>query len=232
MRSMSSNYALMVLKAGWVTLELALSALLLSVVIGLICALGKQSGRRCLRFIIWFYTLLARGIPDLVMMLLVFYSLPALINYGIGEYGGSNSIEFSPFMAGFITLGFIFGAYMTETFRNALINIPHGEIEAASAFGFSPYKLFIRIILPKMIRLALPGFTNNWLVLIKATALVSLLGLEDIMFRAKGAAEATGQPFSFYLLAAGFYLAITLLSVLILRWLGKRYELGIKQVTL
>ncbi|MFC3396318.1 ABC transporter permease [Brenneria rubrifaciens] len=226
---MSSDYFFMVLDAGWVTIQLALLALLLAVVLGLLCALGKQSGNRWLNYMIAPYTLLARGIPDLVLMLLVFYSLPALLNNIIGQLGGGHHLEFSPFMAGFITLGLIFGAYMTETFRYALMNIPYGEIEAAHAFGFSPFKTFCRIILPQMIRLALPGFTNNWLVLVKATALASLLGLEDIMFRAKGAAESTGQPFTFYLLAGGFYLAITLLSVLMLTWLGQRYALVVRE---
>ncbi|KAA8999369.1 ABC transporter permease subunit [Affinibrenneria salicis] len=229
---MSGNYFFMVIGAGWVTLQLALAALLLAVLIGLLCALGKQSGVRWLNYMISPYTLLARGIPDLVLMLLVFYSLPALLNNGIALYGGEYRVEFSPFTAGFVTLGGIFGAYMTETFRNALINIPRGEIEAAQAFGFSAGKTFRRIVLPQMIRLALPGFTNNWLVLVKATALVSLLGLEDIMFRARSAAESTGQPFTFYLLAGGFYLTITLLSVLALRRLSQRYSLGVREVEL
>ncbi|EHD22251.1 MULTISPECIES: ABC transporter permease [Brenneria] len=229
---MSGNYFFMVIGAGWVTLQLALAALLLAVLIGLLCALGKQSGARWLNYLIAPYTLLARGIPDLVLMLLVFYSLPALLNNGIELAGGEYRVEFSPFTAGFVTLGFIFGAYMTETFRNALTNIPYGEIEAAQAFGFSAGKTFYRIVLPQMIRLALPGFTNNWLVLMKATALVSLLGLEDIMFRTRSAAESTGQPFTFYLLAGAFYLAITLLSVLALRLLSKRYALGVREVDL
>ncbi len=229
---MLSDYIFMVLASGWITLQLALSALILAVILGLLCALGKQSGQRWLRCLIAPYTLLARGIPDLVLMLLVFYSLPALLNSWIGQLDGHYHVEFSPFIAGFITLGFIFGAYMSETFRSALLNIPRGQIEAAHAFGFSACRTFLRIVFPQMIRLALPGFTNNWLVLVKATALVSLLGLEDVMFRAKSAAESTGQPFTFYLLAGGFYLAITLLSVLALRLLAKRYAMGVREVVL
>lgn len=225
---MSGNYYLMVLNAGWVSLQLALASLLLSVILGLLGALGKQSGIRWVQAIIAPYTLLARGIPDLVLMLLVFYSVPALLNSGLGELGVDYSVEFSPFIACLITLGFIFGAYMTETFRYALMNIPHGEIEAAQAFGFTRRATFLRIILPQLIRLALPGFTNNWLVLVKATALASLLGLQDIMFSAKGAAESTGRPFTFYLLAAGFYLAITLLSVALLHRLSQRYTLAVR----
>jgi ABC-type arginine transport system permease subunit len=92
-------------------------------------------------------------------------------------------------------------------------------------------RTFRSIVLPQMIRLALPGFTNNWLVLVKATALVSLLGLQDLMFRARGAAEATGKPFTFYLLAAGFYLAITVVSLGALVWVGRRYSMGVKELS-
>lgn len=226
---MSGNYYLMVLNAGWVSLQLAFASLLLAVILGLLGALGKQSTTRWVRALVTPYTLLARGIPDLVLMLLVFYSVPALLNSGLENMGLNYAVEFSPFTASLITLGFIFGAYMTETFRYALINIPYGEIEAAQAFGFTRSAIFLRIILPQLIRLALPGFTNNWLVLVKATALASLLGLQDIMFSARGAAESTGKPFTFYLLAAGFYLAITLLSVAVLHRLSQHYTLVVRR---
>ncbi|HED4211235.1 MULTISPECIES: ABC transporter permease [Klebsiella pneumoniae complex] len=225
---MLGNYYLMVLSAGWVSLQLAFASLLLAVILGLLCALGKQSGVRWIQAMISPYILLARGIPDLVLMLLVFYSLPALLNSALSEMGAEYSVEFSPFYSCLMTLGFIFGAYMTETFRYALINIPHGEIEAAQAFGFTRSAILLRIIMPQLIRLALPGFTNNWLVLVKATALASLLGLQDIMFSAKGAAESTGKPFTFYLLAAGFYLAITLASVAVLHRFSQRYALVVR----
>lgn len=228
---MSGNYYLMVLEAGGVSLELAFCSLLLAVILGLLGALGKQSGIRWVQALVKPYTLLARGIPDLVLMLLVFYSIPALLNTGLGDMGLNYTVEFSPFIACLMTLGFIFGAYMTETFRYALINIPRGEIEAAMAFGFTRFAIFRRIILPQLIRLALPGFTNNWLVLVKATALASLLGLQDIMFSAKEAAESTGKPFTFYLLAAGFYLAVTLLSVGMLHRLSESYKLPTRRVS-
>lgn len=228
---MSGNYYFMVLSSGWISLQLALCSLLLSIFLGLMGALAKQSGSRWVRAIVYPYTLLARGIPDLVLMLLVFYSIPALLNGELNNLGVDYSIEISPFVACLITLGFIFGAYMTETFRYALINIPYGEIEAAQTFGFSRGAIFLRIVMPQLIRLSLPGFTNNWLVLVKATALASLLGLQDIMFSAKGAAESTGQPFTFYLLAAGFYLAITLLSVLALQHFSRRYKRMVRKVS-
>jgi len=227
---MLSEYITTVLGAGWITLQLALAALALAVVLGLLGALCKLSNNRILSGLAGLYTTIMRGIPDLVLMLLIFYSLPALLNQWIGALGGDYTVDPTPFFAGFITLGVIFGAYMTETFRGALLGIPHGQLEAAQAYGLGRWKTFRSIILPQMIRLALPGFTNNWLVLVKATALVSLIGLQDIMFRAKGAAEATAKPFTFYLVAGGFYLSIAVLSMIALAWLGKRYSLGVREL--
>lgn len=228
---MLSDYIATVLGAGWVSLQLALISLLLAVVLGLLGALCKRSGSRVLRILVEIYTTVVRGVPDLVLMLLVFYSLPALLNQGFETWGWDYSVEFSPFVAGSVTLGLIFGAYMTETFRGALQGIPHGQIEAAHAYGMGRIRTFVSIVLPQMIRLALPGFTNNWLVLVKGTALVSLLGLQDIMFRARGAAEATGKPFTFYLLAGGFYLAIAIVSLGALAWVSRRYSVGVKELT-
>ena len=102
------------------------------------------------------------------------------------------------------------------------------QAEAGLAFGMSNTRVYLRIILPQMVRLAIPGFTNNWLVLVKCTALVSIIGLEDIMFKARGASEATRQPFTFYLVTALVYLAITTVSMLMLRWLEKKYSMGFK----
>ncbi|WP_102960448.1 ABC transporter permease [Mangrovicella endophytica] len=227
---MLGGYVASILAAGWITLSLALVSLLLAVLIGIAAALAKLSHSRTLRIIAGTYTSLVRGIPDLVMMLLVFYSLPAILNQKAQDLGWNVYIEFSPFVAGAATLGLIFGAYMTETFRGALMNIPKGQLEAAQAYGLTRFRIFWRILLPQMARLALPGFTNNWLVLAKATALVSLLGLPDVMFRAKGAAEATAQPFTFYLLAGGFYLAITAISLFALSLVARRYEVGVKEL--
>jgi His/Glu/Gln/Arg/opine family amino acid ABC transporter permease subunit len=227
---MLGGYVASVLAAGWITLSLAFVSLLLAVLIGVAAALAKLSRSRTLRVAATTYTSVVRGIPDLVMMLLVFYSLPAILNQASQDWGFDVYVEFSPFVAGAVTLGLIFGAYMSETFRGALLNIPKGQVEAAEAYGLGRFRVFWRILLPQMTRLALPGFTNNWLVLAKATALVSLLGLQDVMFRAKGAAEATAKPFTFYLLVGGFYLVLTAVSLFVLSRVAKRYEVGVKEL--
>jgi len=142
--------------------------------------------------------------------------------------GYDDYIDINPFAAGVFTLGFIFGAYLSETFRGAFLGIPKGQAEAGVAYGMSGIQVFFRILVPQMIRLAIPGFTNNWLVLTKATALISLVGLQDMMFKAKQAADATREPFTFYVAVAALYLIITSVSLLLLRLVERRYSAGVK----
>ncbi|OBZ95684.1 hypothetical protein ADU59_09950 [Pararhizobium polonicum] len=228
---MIADFTRTILAAGVTTLLLAFASLVLATLLGLVAAYCKLSRSRFLRSGAQVYTFVVRGIPDLVVMLLVYYSLPSLLNQLADNADLDIRVEFSPLFAGIVTLGLIFGAYMTETFKAALMNIPKGQIEAAVAYGLRPWRIFTHIVLPQMIRLALPGFTNNWLVLVKATALVSLIGLQDVMFRAKGAAEATGKPFTFYLVAAGFYLTVTILSMLVLMRIAQRFERGTRELS-
>jgi arginine/ornithine transport system permease protein len=126
----------------------------------------------------------------------------------------------------------VYGAYMSETFRGAILAIPAGQAEAAQAFGMGRQHIFMRIILPQMVRYALPGFSNNWLVLIKATALVSLIGLHDMTYSAKQASAATRQPFIFLLFTGLLFLLFTSLSLWGLRKLTHRYSLGSRKVVL
>jgi arginine/ornithine transport system permease protein len=131
-----------------------------------------------------------------------------------------------------LTLGFIYGAYMVETFRGAILSIPKGQAEAAWAFGMGRVQTFVRITAPQMVRYALPGFTNNWLVLIKSTALVSLIGLKEMTYLAKQASAATRSPFLFFLFTAALFLIYTTVSLYALRKLNARYSLGTKRGTL
>jgi arginine/ornithine transport system permease protein len=182
------------------------------------------------------YSTLVRGIPDLVLMLLIFYGGQIALNTLLEKLGAVDNLEIDPFTSGVLTIGFIYGAYMTETFRGAILAIPKGQMEAGMAFGMRPVQIFWRITLPQMVRLALPGFTNNWLVLMKSTALVSLLGLQDMTYLAKqaGAAvrgEIPNAPLLFLTFAALLYLAMTSVSMLVLGWLEKRYSVGVRQGT-
>jgi arginine/ornithine transport system permease protein len=143
--------------------------------------------------------------------------------------GSKRTVDNNPFFAGVLTLGFIYGAYMTETFRGAILAIPKGQAEAAWAFGMGRTATFLRIIAPQMVRYALPGFTNNWLVLIKSTALVSLIGLKEMTYISKQASAATRSPFEFFLFSAALFLIFTSASLYVLRKVNARYSLGTRR---
>ncbi|MBS0970281.1 amino acid ABC transporter permease [Chimaeribacter arupi] len=225
---MLDGYSQLILQGALVTLELALSSVLLAVVIGLAGAGGKLSHHRLLRGFFNAYTTLIRGVPDLVLMLLIFYGLQIALN-SLTELAGMAQINIDPLTAGVITLGFIYGAYFTETFRGAFMAVPRGQIEAATAYGFSGAQIFRRILFPAMMRFALPGIGNNWQVILKATALVSLLGLNDVVKATQLAGKGTYQPFFFAMVAGAVYLIFTTLSNGVLWWLARRYSLGVKR---
>jgi len=223
-----SGYGPLLLSGTWMTIQLALLSLLLSVIIGLIGASSKLSNIKALRYIATAYTTLIRSVPDLVIMLLLFYSLQLGLNQ-ITEALQMDQIDINPFVAGVITLAFIYGAYFTETFRGAFQSVPRGQIEAAMAYGMTPWQVFHRVLFPQMMRFALPGIGNNWQVLIKATALVSIIGLTDIVKITQDAGRSTMQLFFFSIVAAAIYLVITTVSNLILMWLERRYSAGVRK---
>lgn len=227
-----SDYYLSILQGALLTVAVSLASLAVSTVLGLLGATAKLSGKQPLVWISTVYTTVVRGIPELVLMLLIFYGAAIGINSFFESIGSDFTLDLNPFVAGVATLGFIYGAYMTETFRGAILSIPRGQMEAAWAFGMTPLQTFVRITLPQMVRYALPGFTNNWLVLIKATALVSLIGLHDMTYLAKQASAATREPFVFLLFAAGLYLVFTSISLWVLKRLNARYSLGTEKVQL
>lgn len=204
-------------------------ALLVAIVFGLAGAAAKLSGRPVLVGLATLYSTVIRGIPDLVMMLLVFYGGTIGINTLLEKLGSEATVDINPFMAGVLTIGFIYGAYMTETFRGAILSIPKGQMEAASAFGMSSFQTFLRITLPQMVRYALPGFTNNWLVLIKSTALISLIGLQEMTYLAKQASAATRSPFVFFMFTGALFLVYTSVSLFVLKKVDARYSLGAKR---
>jgi arginine/ornithine transport system permease protein len=212
------------------TLAVAACSLAIAVVLGLAGAAAKLSRSRLARALVNAYTTLIRGVPDLVLMLLVFFGGQTLVNSLALGLGRAEPIDVNPFGAGVATIGFIFGAYLTETFRGAILAIPAGQREAGLAFGMSRTQALARITLPQMVRLALPSFTNNWLVLVKSTAIVSVIGLADMMNRAGQAAGATREPFTFYLAAAVIYLAITTASLLALRAVNRRFSPGVARL--
>jgi len=162
-------------------------------------------------------------------MLLLYYGGQQLINdigYNTGLWG---YVDFSPFTAGVGTIGFIFGAYMTETFRGAILAIPRGQIEAGIACGMSKPLIFRRVIWPQMIRYALPSFSNNWMVMIKTTALVSIIGLQDLVYIANAVGKKYRDPFTFLLMALVIYLLLTAISEFALHRMERKYSAGVRR---
>ena len=222
-------YYFSILQGSLLTVAVALCSLAVAVVLGLLGAAARLSGRPVAVALGTVYTSVIRGIPDLVLMLLVFYGGTMGLNHLMELMGSKSTVDINPFVAGVLTLGFIYGAYMTETFRGAILAIPKGQSEAAWAFGMGRTQTFLRIIAPQMVRYALPGFTNNWLVLIKSTALVSLIGLKEMTYLSKQASAATRSPFEFFLFSAALFLVFTSVSLYVLRKINARYSLGTRR---
>jgi His/Glu/Gln/Arg/opine family amino acid ABC transporter permease subunit len=207
------------------TIKLALSALSLGLVLGLLGALAKTSPYKPLRWLGGSYSTLVRGVPELLWVFLIYFGTVGLM-HAIGEMLGQPNLELSAFAAGTIALGICFGSYATEVFRGAILAIPKGHREAGLALGMSKARIFSRLILPQMWRIALPGLGNLFMILMKDTALVSVIGLEEIMRRSQIAVTASKEPFLFYAVAAFIYLGLTILAMIGMYFLEKRASRG------
>jgi len=220
------EYREVLISGTLVTISLAILSLLLSILCGLVGVFFKMSQSVILRRMGDAYTTLIRSVPELVLMMLIFYGGQVALN-DLGALTGLwDYVEVNQFMAGVLTLGFIFGAYMAETFRGAILAIPKGQLEAAVAAGMSARKVFTVVTWPQMVRYALPSFSNNWLVLVKSTALVSVIGLHDLVWNAVTAGRSVQQLFNFMIAVLFIYLIITALSDVALRWVEKKYSAG------
>ncbi|CAM5195079.1 Histidine transport system permease protein OS=Castellaniella defragrans OX=75697 GN=HNR28_003181 PE=3 SV=1 [Castellaniella defragrans] len=226
-----NGYGPLILAGTWVTIQLALLSLAVAVVLGLLGAWAKLSGSWLPRLVATAYTTLIRGVPDLVLMLLIFFSMQIYLN-DLTDLLGLDAINIDPFAAGVLTLGFIYGAYFAETFRGAFMAVPHGQLESATAYGMREFQVFRRILFPQMMRHALPGVGNNWQVLLKSTALVSLIGLSDLVKVAQDAGNVTFRVFLFISVTGLIYLALTTVSNVLLMWLDRRYSAGVRKVAL
>jgi len=194
------------------TVELALVSLLVGILLGLITAAAKLSRNRFNRAIAQLYTEVVRGIPEMLVVLVVFFGSSVLLQTVMGWLDYDEYIEVNAFAAGVFALGLVFGAFSSEVFRGAFLAVPKGQLEAAKACGMSDWQVFHRIRLPQMWRFAIPGLGNLWMVLLKDTSLISIIALDELLRWSKVAAETTRQPFTFYLVAAGIYLSMTILS--------------------
>ncbi|GKW47800.1 ABC transporter permease [Halomonas sp. NCCP-2165] len=227
------GYGMRLFEGALVTVELAFLALIIAVMLGLVTASAKLSKRRIPHFIATFYTTVVRGVPDLVLMMLLFFGGQMAINMASDalyeKFGIDVFLNINAFVAGVMTIGLIFGAYMGETFRGAIQAVEKGQMEAAKAYGMSKSLTFRRIQFPQMMRHALPGLSNNWMVLLKTTALVSVIGLSDMVYVAHQASKSTLDPFTFMLFVGGFYLLLTSVSESFFKLLNKKYNAGFSE---
>ncbi|MFO7802234.1 MAG: ABC transporter permease [Desulfovermiculus sp.] len=223
------GYGWLLLKGAKLTIYVGVCSLAISISLGLFGALCKLSRSRLVRFAANCYTTIIRGIPELVLILLVYYGAPTMIQDILSLAGYDIYISLNPFVAGTATIGFIYGAFATEVFRGAYLAVPKGQIEAARACGMHPALTFRRITLPQMMRFALPGLGNVWMVLIKATALISVIQLPELMRNADIAARATHKPFTFFFAASLIYLLITIGSNIFQQWAENRANRGVRR---
>jgi len=225
------GYGPSIFKGAFLTIEVAVLSMVIALILGMAGALAKLSPNGLLRGVASTYTTVIRGVPDLVLMLLIFFGAQIMMNsfsdWVYDNFGYEFFININAFVAGVVTIGFIFGAYMAETFRGAFLAVDTGQIEAGKAYGMTARQIFLRIIFPQMMRHALPGLGNNWMVLLKTTALVSVIGLTDMVRLAKEASGAVHEPFKFFIPVAIVYLGITFLSEQLLKWLETRYSAGV-----
>ena len=206
---MVADYLPLLLRGAALSLCVMLSSLLVALLLGLINSLVKLFGPPWLRLFSTAYTTLVRGIPELVIMLLLFFGGEMLVNLLLGLVG-LGPVRFNTFISGVLAIGFVFGAYYTETFRGAFLTVDRGQTEAAQAYGMRPWTVFRRVMLPQMLSFAI---------------LVSILGLEDMVWLAEQAGRATQKPFLFYFLVSLIYMVITALSSWLFSRLAKRYAL-------
>ena len=191
-----------------------------AIVVGLLAALAKLSPSRTRSVAVDAYTTIVRGVPELVLLLLVYYGVPTLLQDVAAGLGYELVITINPFVAGIATITFIYGAFACEVFRGAYLNVPAGQHEAAAVLGLGRVAALRLVILPQVFRYALPGLGNVWMVLVKATALISIVQLPELMRNADVAARATRMPFTFFFAACLVYLVITLASM----WAQARAE--------
>lgn len=207
------------------TVEIAVGAYSMGLIIGLLGALGKIHGSAPTRWLLETYTTLIRAVPELVLILLLYYAGTSALNSGL-ESLGFETVDISGLVAGILVLGFVQGAYSTEVIRAAMLAVPKGQREAGIAYGMSPSKVLRRITIPALIPFALPGLSNLWLIVTKDTALLAVVGFFELATATKAAAGSTRNYLLFYSAAAVLYLCLTLFSNVFFRWLESRYRRG------
>ncbi len=222
-------------KTGWgdelfyatlMTVAVSITAMLVGFFFALIFTPLKLSKYKTLNLVGNFYTTVIRGVPELLVIYLFFFGGSGAIMYVAAIFGYYEYIEINAFITGSMAIGIISGAYSTEVFRGAIQSIDKGQFEAAKVLGINKFGQFYKIILPQMLRLAIPNLSNVWQITLKDTSLISVTGLVEIMRQSYIAAGSTRDPLFFYSFAAVLYLLLTYVSMKLINKLEVRYSRG------
>lgn len=212
------------LKGTWVTMQISIGAFVVGIAIGLLAAVVKLRGSGVWYQIAKVYTTVCRAVPELLLIIVLFYGGSSMIST-FAAMLGMGEIEVAGLPVAILVLGLVQGAYSSEIFRGAIVSLNAGHIEAAKAYGLSGRKLFWRMTLPMMAPNVLAGLSNLWLNLIKDSALISVVGTNELLYTAKQAGGSTREYLVFFLTAAVIYYVITLISSYVLR----RLELNLRR---
>lgn len=207
-----NGWGALILSAALTTFLLSLTALMIGAVVGAGVAATRLSPRRAVRWAGDGYSIVFRGIPELLIIYLFYFGGSGLVSQ-IGQlFGADGFIEVPPFLIGALAIGLISASYQGEVYRAARLALAPGEVEAAVAIGMPKWRILQRIIVPQVARYALPGLSNVWQMSLKDSALISVTGIVELMRASQVAAGSTRQYFLFYTLGAGCYLLLTVLS--------------------
>lgn len=207
------------------SVQIAAGAFGLGLLIGICGAYGKLYGGPVTRDLLEIYTTVVRAVPELVLILILYYAGTDLVNQLLAMLGRP-PIDINGLVAGIGVLGVVQGAYSTEVLRGAILAVPQGQIEAARAFGMSPRLLLRRITLPAMLPFAIPGLANLWLIATKDTALLAIVGFSELVQTTRLAASATKAYLTFFIAAGALYLALTLVSNFFIARIERRSRRG------
>jgi octopine/nopaline transport system permease protein len=213
-------------RATLMTIAVSITAMIIGFSFAAIFTPLKLSKYKPLNLIANVYTTVIRGVPELLVIYLFFFGGSGAIMFVASIFGYNEYIEINAFVTGSFAIGIISGAYSTEVFRGAIQSIDKGQFEAAKVLGFSKFKQFYKIILPQMLRLAIPNLSNVWQITLKDTSLISVTGLVEIMRQSYIAAGSTRDPLFFYSFAAVLYLLLTFLSMKLINKLEMKYNRG------
>ena len=221
---------------GWVllnglaaSLEIAAGGYLLGIIIGIGGALGKLNGGPVTRDLLECYTTVARSVPELVLILIIYYPGSNLVNALMAAMGFS-TVNVNAVAAGILVIAVVQGAFATEVLRGAITAVPAGYIDAARAFGMSPFLALRRIVLPMMLPHAIPGLANLWLLTTKDTALLAVVGVTELTMATRQAGGATKAYFMFFCAAGVLYLMVTLISNQVIGFIERRSRRGLSEV--